>query len=827
MKSGAVRLQSLVNVAGAALLYWLAAPLLAIGGRHPFDSAAARAAGLVVLLLLALVAWSARQWLRRRHNARLLTQLQGHEASEALAGRFSTAMNLLRAGIEVERSGRAWPWRRRRQVYELPWYVFIGAPGAGKTTALLHSGLRFPLAERLGAAPVAGIGGTRQCDWWFTDRAVFIDTAGRYTTQDSHHASDAHEWKTFLQLLCRYRPVQPINGVIVTVSVPDLIHGGAELEQQADAVEQRLLELRAELGLSFPVYLLVTKVDLLAGFVEYFGDFDASQREKLWGTTFDYAASQDALPSDLAARLAELPRGLGDASVQRLQDESQPQRRALIYQFPAQLEAVLPALESFARRAFRRTAETPRQALRGVYLTSGTQEGNPIDRVLGQLSRHYGITMRAARPRPDGGSGKAYFLSTLLQRLVIAEAPLAGTNLRRRQRRRWITAGAGSVLAVLALLACAGWWFSYRSNLDYVASVGQRVQQVVREVDPAKSRNIDQLLPLYAMLSDLAASGQIDPTRPPFGLGFGLFQGARLARSADQTYHRVLDQTLAPLLAQRLALALQQDADPVARYDALRISLMLLTPAHLQRDEVRRWAAQAFASSSSTGAPGQAPGAGEQQEWLRHLDALLERNAVVGAMRLDEASVRAARTALAALPIEQRVYDRLLARARARLAGDRSLAELVSPGAVVAFAPNDSASGVPRIAAVNTRQAWRELIEPSLDATIAELASEAGWVMDERSAAMQRLARERAARNELAKQVATQYAQATIAQWDRLLSALTLTAPADAESLNRLAAMLGAPASPLHELLARIALEFPPPAPAGAAASSAQQAFDA
>lgn len=832
MKSGVLRLQSLVNVAGAALLYWLAAPLLAIGGSHPFDSAAARAIGLTVLLSLALAAWGARQWLRKSRNAKLLTQLQGSDASEALAERFSTAMNLLRAGIEVERSGRAWPWRRRRQVYELPWYVFIGAPGAGKTTALLHSGLRFPLAERLGAAPVAGIGGTRQCDWWFTDRAVFIDTAGRYTTQDSHHASDAHEWKTFLQLLCRYRPVQPINGVIVTVSVPDLIHGGAELEQQAEAVEQRLLELRAELGLSFPVYLLVTKVDLLAGFVEYFGDFDATQRERIWGTTFDYAGPQTgALPNDLAARLAELARGLGDASVQRLQDEPQPQRRALIYQFPAQLEAVLPALEGFVRHAFRRTVEAPRQALRGIYLTSGTQEGNPIDRVLGQLSRHYGIAMRAQRPRLDGGGGKAYFLSNLLQKLVIAEAPLAGTNLRRRQRRRLITAAAGSALTVAVLLACVGWWFSYRSNLDYVASVDQRVRQVVREVDPAKGRNIgsiDQLLPLYAMLSDLASSGRIDPTRPPFGFGFGLFQGARLAQSADQTYHRVLDQTLAPLLAQRLTLALRQETDPVARYDALRISLMLLTPGHLQRDEVRRWAAQAFAAPGA--AAGQAPGAGEQQEWLRHLDALLERNAVVNVMQLDAASVRAARSALAALPIEQRVYDRLLARARARLDGDRSLADLVSPAAVLAFAPNDSASGVPGIAAINTRKAWRELIEPALDPTIAELASEAGWVMDERderSAAAQRLARERPARNELARQVAQQYAQATIAQWDRLLSALTLTAPADAESLGTLAGTLGAPASPLRELLARIALEFPPAAGPGAAASSAQQAFDA
>ena len=82
---------------------------------------------------------------------------------------------------------------------QLPWYLIIGAPGGGKTTALLHSGLRFPLAERLGRDPLAGTGGTRQCDWWFSQDAVFIDTAGRYTTQDSDAAADAREWQQFLR----------------------------------------------------------------------------------------------------------------------------------------------------------------------------------------------------------------------------------------------------------------------------------------------------------------------------------------------------------------------------------------------------------------------------------------------------------------------------------------------------------------------------------------------------------------------------------------------------------------------------------------------------
>jgi type VI secretion system protein ImpL len=833
-----VRLQTAGNVLAAIVLWWLTAPLLVVGGRHPFDTTASRLGGVGAVVLVALLWWAARRAIRQRRNAQLFERMQGGAdpaASEALVKRFQSAMSLLRAGIEVERGGRRGAlarlrrlWRPRRQVYELPWYVFIGAAGAGKTTALLHSGLRFPLAEGLGTAPVAGIGGTRQCDWWFTDRAVFIDTAGRYTTQDSHGATDAQEWQTFLRLLRQYRPVQPINGVIVTVSVPDLIHGGAELERQAAAVESRLLELRRELGLAFPLYLLVTKADLLAGFVEFFDDFDADRREQLWGVTFGYppGAADVPLPVELASQLAQIPARVAGLRARRMQEEPLAQRRALIFQFPAQIEAMLPALEAFARRAFRGTAAVPRQTVRGICFSSGTQEGNPIDRVLGQLSRSYGMSVRTL-PRPDAG-GKAYFLNALLKRLVIGEAPIAGTNLQRRQRRRWIAIGAGSVLTVVLVLACAGWWVSYRSNLDYVDAVGQRVQAVMGQIGPGKPASMDRLLPVYAMLSDLASTGQVDPARPPFGFGFGLFQGPRLAQSAQQTYHRVLDQTLAPVLAMRLTQALRQESDPAARYEALRISEMLVTPGRLQRSEVRRWAAQAFAAPAvpraASAAGAQTPGPGEQQELLRHLDALLERNAVMGAVRLDEGSLRAARSALAGVPLQQRVYDRVLARAREQAAGDRSLAELVSPGAVLAFVPQDAGAGVPSVASVYTRRAWRDLIDPILVPTVGELAAEAEWVLGDRSAGSQRIATDRSAQDEVAKQVAQRHAQATIAQWEALLSTVSFQLPAGTDGLVQWGSTMAAPASPLRELLRRVGMEFPAPAATG---SPATQVFDA
>ena len=129
---------------------------------------------------------------------------------EQLAQRFDEAAQLLkkaRFAPGQEGGKHRWMTRFSRQyLYQLPWYVIIGAPGAGKTTALVNSGLHFPLADRFGKTALRGVGGTRNCDWWFTNDAVLLDTAGRYTTQESQREEDAGEWQSFVALLKNTAP---------------------------------------------------------------------------------------------------------------------------------------------------------------------------------------------------------------------------------------------------------------------------------------------------------------------------------------------------------------------------------------------------------------------------------------------------------------------------------------------------------------------------------------------------------------------------------------------------------------------------------------------
>ncbi len=290
--------------------------------------------------------------------------------------------------------------RSRRHLYQLPWYMFIGPPGAGKTTALVHSGLDFPLADKGGAQAIQGVGGTRNCDWWFTDQAVLIDTAGRYTTQDSHAAVDSAAWLGFLRLLKRTRRRQPLNGVLVAISLSDLAQlDEADRLAHARAIRKRVRELHDELGVRIPVYVLFTKADLIAGFVEFFDSLGKEDREQVWGMTFplDDAKDEGGAVARFGMEFDALLARLNERMLERVQQETDIQRRRLIYGFPQQIASLRDVAGAFLTEIFRPSRLEARPLLRGVYLTSGTQDGTPIDRLLGAMAGSSACSGRRSR----------------------------------------------------------------------------------------------------------------------------------------------------------------------------------------------------------------------------------------------------------------------------------------------------------------------------------------------------------------------------------------------------------------------------------------------
>src|SRR4051812_16145898 len=385
-----------------SLLIWFAGDLVTVAGRTPLAPETTRLVAILVVALLWGVSnlWS--QARARKRNDALVRELApapatapGSAEVAELEKRFANALDQLRKRrIEGRQGGRAW-------LYDLPWYVMIGPPGSGKTTAILNAGLRFPLATGGLGREIRGGAGTRYCDWFFTDEAVLIDTAGRYTTQTSHAEEDSAAWLGFLDLLKRRRPRQPVSGVLIAVSVRDIAESAQGGIDHAEAVRARLLELEQRLGVRLPVYLLLTKADLLAGFTDFFADLDARGREQVWGATLPWAGGQQrravaAQPvrEAVGAEVGGLVERLDARAPGRVAAEHDLDRRAAIFGFPAQVAALKADVERFVETVFRETGYERPPLLRGIYLTSGTQTGAPLHRL-----------MAAAGPAAVAGGG--------------------------------------------------------------------------------------------------------------------------------------------------------------------------------------------------------------------------------------------------------------------------------------------------------------------------------------------------------------------------------------------------------------------------------------
>src|SRR5215468_133489 len=321
---------SFVGVAILAVLVWLFGPLLEM-----LEGWVARLSVILALLVIWAGTNLVLDLLRRRREQKLEKAVaetadseddSAHEEAAALGERMSTALALLKKARGT-----------RGYLYEQPWYVIIGPPGAGKTTALLNSGLKFPLAAEMGQGAVAGVGGTRLCDWWFTDEAVLIDTAGRYTTQDSQAAVDRAGWDTFLDMLHRTRPRQPLNGVIVAIALSDIAAApNEERIAHARAIRRRVKELEERLAIRLPVYALFTKADLIAGFTEFFDDLDRDRRNQVWGVTFPLRKGEPGVVTTFRDELKLIVERLDQRLFERLQAEQSPDRRGLIAGFPTQ-----------------------------------------------------------------------------------------------------------------------------------------------------------------------------------------------------------------------------------------------------------------------------------------------------------------------------------------------------------------------------------------------------------------------------------------------------------------------------------------------------------
>jgi type VI secretion system protein ImpL len=636
----------------------------------------------IVLVWSALAGW--RIYRARRASDRIEKKLgiaaePAEREGDVLARRVREALTALKK----EEGGK------RDYLYSRPWYVMIGPPGAGKTTALLNSGLRFPA----GTGDL-GVGGTRNIEFLFSDEAVLLDTAGRYTSQDSDAGRDREAWARFLELLKVNRPLQPVNGVIVAIGVDEL--AGADLqaiERHAAIVEARLRELGDALQIEVPVYVLFTKADLIAGFAEFYGDLDVEGRRAVLGATLPWRENAPPDPVVIAQNFDALMNAIDARSSKRLQDELDLRRRSLIVGFPAQISGLRARLLHFLDRAFTQTRRRLPGPLRGFYFTSGVQQGTPFDRVLGRVA-----TLFDARPpAPVAGPGRAFFINRLLKGVVIGEAGLVRRTpaIRRKERLTFILGGAA--IASICVLTIVLWTVSFFENRAWTADLHTRADQVSQDLRntgidltqvSTSDLDLDSAARVLNELRELPGGyAQRHGSGHSLWAGFGLYETS-VGEAAERAYIDTAQRILVPRVLLRMEQRLRVgQADRFGLYDTLKAYLLIggRAPA-FEPDSVERWVSEDWATNVYPGGDSES-GRGHLQQ---HLQVVL-RDSQFGRIwgdtgaPLDGGLVKTAQASIQSLSMADRAYA-ILKQKAAGAGPDWQVKEILDSGAARAFA---------------------------------------------------------------------------------------------------------------------------------------------
>lgn len=583
------------------------------------------------------------------------------EEIEELGSQFDKAVAALKQSkLGKGRSGRT-------ALYALPWYMFIGPPASGKSTALLHSGLQFPY---LGGSSrgVQGVGGTRNCDWWFTSEAVLLDTAGRYVTQDE----DREEWYGFLDLLKKHRKGKPINGVLAAMSIVELLEASEEdLEWHAKNMRARIDELIQRLGIVFPVYLLFTKCDLIRGFVEFYEDFSKTEREQIWGATLPKNPPPGASPQQLFdAEFGQLFGALDARRLARLSSARGAQKVRDVYGFPLQIATGREKMARFVELVFAHNPYHENPIFRGFYFTSGTQEGRPIDRILSAVSRASGLSEAVSESFGAEVESKSYFIKNLFTDVIFQDQVLAGpSNAMTRQRGALrVAVFVGSVL--VTLLSVVGLSFSFVGNRVYLGSIRSSATKAARMATADERqfpKNVEQLDQLRDGLDRLESDAE---EGIPFRLRGGLYRGGTLYPPMRDLYFQRLNQLLLGPTQGAIEADLERFASNPRQlsegrdfdhyYTLLKIYLMMSDPAHfdpvfLDQQLQKMWQEMLPVLYANQVPEGLQEGVAKQVAFYSRV----ANQQGIPRLTLNEKLVQQVRQGLRAIPLAERLYTRV------------------------------------------------------------------------------------------------------------------------------------------------------------------------
>ena len=531
------------------ILLWPAALLLAWWSAGHFGwtrEQAWQVMALITAVVLLMIVLRQYRRIRQEKGIESLVQIEvdqrntGHADQRELSDRLKHAIALLRSDKSAGGAGGS-------ALTDLPWYLVMGMSASGKTSLLSRSGLAVSMAANANEIE----SGTRHCDWYFSPEAVLVDTAGRYLVDEE----SAEHFSGFLRNLHKQRRQAAINGLVLVVSLPELLSGPAQ-DRAALAARMvaRIHQYGESLGSNPPIYLMLSKIDLLPGFCDAFDDLDLAARQQPLGMTFSLAElSNRSLRQLMNTKFAGLQTQVRQR-VQARMDTLGAAATSELLNLPSYFNELPLVLEQFLEHFEERKPGKGPLLVRGLYFTSALQDGGHLNHVIeDHLAEEFAL-------EPDGSAAeraaqgnlhrpaRSFFITDTFRKVIFPDRMLAVYQQRNAHKNPLRPALLG--LGVLLGLGYLGWAaLAFQNNDTWLDKTRQQLATLANAPDRDALLASGEALEMLRL--QLTRIDQYRARGVPLQLSAGLYHGDDLYAATQDAYLQQLrTQALEPIVKQ-------------------------------------------------------------------------------------------------------------------------------------------------------------------------------------------------------------------------------------------------------------------------------------
>ena len=236
----------------ALVIIWLILPFFKLGGYDIFASEVTK----ILLTLIYFVTF----YLIKAQKDYKINFLNADQEHSGYLSKFAESLREL-----VYSQTKGYKFLSGRGLYKSPWFLTLGLSDSGKTTIVKNCDIHFDFKYSETNAKA----NKPTFDWYSSQKATFIDINSRLMSTERVEENSLFD--SVLDLIRKTRPLKPIDGLVIVINAEHLINNNSqELDREFSRYKVMLKKIYNSGIKNVPVYMFLSNMDKIPGFVEYF-----------------------------------------------------------------------------------------------------------------------------------------------------------------------------------------------------------------------------------------------------------------------------------------------------------------------------------------------------------------------------------------------------------------------------------------------------------------------------------------------------------------------------------------------------------------------------